>query len=120
MNQKKILIVDDDEKFLKMLRSAFGLCCPDCQVESASSGPAALNVFQAQPIDLLLTDYSMPHMNGLELARVVRKTWPQTRIVLMSTNKAAVEAATHSFSFDDYLVKPFALRELAKVLQLNQ
>jgi DNA-binding response OmpR family regulator len=61
----------------------------------------------------------MPEMNGLGLAGVVRKTWPQIRIVLMSSNKAALEVGANASSYDDYLVKPFALRELAKVLQLN-
>jgi CheY-like chemotaxis protein len=59
-------------------------------------------------------------MNGLELARVVRKTWPQTRIVLMSANKAGLEAEADALSFDDYLVKPFPLGVLAKMLQPNQ
>jgi two-component system response regulator YesN len=124
MSQKKILIVDDDEKLLKILRSALEICCRNCQIESALNGSAALNLLrqanQVQPIDLILTDYSMPKMNGLELARVVRQTWPTTRIVLMSSDRAALEAATNSLKFDDYLVKPFALRELEKVLQLNQ
>ena len=123
MNDKKILIVDNDKELLKMLRIAIQICCRDCQVASALNGSAALNLLhqadQAQPIDMILTDYSMPHMTGLDLAHVVRKTWPQIRIVLMSSNKAILEAGANSLSFDDYLVKPFALRELAKVLQLN-
>jgi DNA-binding response OmpR family regulator len=124
MNQIKILIVDDDEELLKLLRIALKICCPDCQVESALNGSTALNLLheasQAQPIDLIITDFHMAEMNGLGLARIVRMTWPQIRIVLMSSNKAALEAGANSLSYDDYLVKPFAVRELAKVLQLNQ
>jgi CheY-like chemotaxis protein len=124
MSQKKILIVDDDKEVLKMLRIALEICCSNYQVESALNGSAALNLLRqanhAQPIDLILIDYNMPQMNGLELARLVRKTWPQTRIVLMSFDKAALEAGANSLSFDNYLEKPFTLRDLTKVLQPNQ
>lgn len=124
MSRKKILIVDDDERFLRVLWSALQLCCPDCQVESASNGRAALALLRqvdaAESFDMILTDYHMPKMTGLELARLVRETWAKIRIVLMSSDGAALEAATNSLSFDGYLVKPFALKELAKVLQLNQ
>ena len=123
MSQQKILIVDDDKEFLELLRIALKICCPDCQIVAALNGSTALNLLheasQAQPIDLIITDFHMPEMNGLGLARVVRKTWPQTRIVLMSSNKAALEVGADSLSYDDYLAKPFALRQLAKVLQLN-
>ena len=121
MNHKKILIVDDDKEFLELLRIALRICCPDCQIESTLNSSTALNLLhqanQAQPIDLILIDYSMPQMDGLELARVVRKIRPQTRIVLMSANRAGLESEADSLSFDDYLVKPFPLGELAKILQ---
>lgn len=124
MSQIKILIVDDDKEFLELLRIALRICCADCQIESALNGSTALNLFhqanQAQPIDLILIDYNMPQMDGLELARVVRKIRPQTRIVLMSANRAGLESEADSLSFDDYLAKPFPLGELAKILQPNQ
>jgi DNA-binding response OmpR family regulator len=123
MSQIKILIVDDDKEFLELVRIALRVCCPDCQIEAAFSGSTALNLLdltkQAQPIDLMLIDYGMPQMNGLELALTVRKNWPKTHIVLMSNNKATLEAGANSLAYDDYLVKPFALRELAKVLEFN-
>jgi two-component system response regulator YesN len=69
-----ILIVDDDTLFITLLSVI--LVHEGYAVHSANSGPAALQLLQGQPIDILLTDYSMPGMNGVELIRETRKTHP--------------------------------------------
>ena len=69
---RRILIVDDDAEILEMLKLSISVWCPECRVIVATNGLDALIQFQlrdsVQPFDILLTDYEMPIMNGLDLA----------------------------------------------------
>ena len=84
MDKRRILIVDDDPDLLRLLADSIGLCCAECEVVRASDGRAALEQLEGQPFDLILTDYQMPGMNGLELASTVHQTSPGTPIVLVT------------------------------------
>ena len=126
MNTKRVLIVEDDASVLYMLKAGVKMCCPNFEVESASNGSAALDRLRhtdsAQEFDLILTDYNMPLMNGLELARVVRDKWPAVRIVLMTGSPDGVEfqREINALNLDGYVKKPFGMDILAQILAGSQ
>ncbi|GAB4400963.1 MAG: response regulator [Anaerolineales bacterium] len=113
MSAPKILVVDDSATARAFVRAAlvrFGL-----QVVEASSGPEALTVLGAQPVDLVITDVVMPDMDGYELVRRIRKD-PRTSaipvLVLTSRGDVADKVAGFEAGADDYMVKPFEPAEL--------
>jgi len=83
---KKILIVDDSHSILEIIKLSIEHLCPGCTVTVAANGFSALKQLQQESFDLVLTDYDMPRMNGLDMARVIRRQWPDTCIVLMSAS----------------------------------
>lgn len=106
-----ILIVDDDEKLLHMLRRT--LIYEGYQVLTATSGLEALARLQEQPPDLIVLDWLLPGLSGVEVAARLRAAGDSTPI-LMLTAKDAVEDRVEGLDSgaDDYLVKPFAPVEL--------
>lgn len=110
---KRILIVDDEEIILNLLLRQSVTLGPGYQVEAASDGLIALALLQDRPCDLLLTDYDLPGINGLELARQVRRNWPHTRIVLMSSySLPQILAEQEPLDLDGYVQKPFPLAQI--------
>ncbi len=122
MSKSRILIVDDDELILAALGFSFDLLLPGCQVSTAGDGAAALDELRRQPFDLILTDYSMPKTNGLELTRAAHQIAPGVRIVLMSGRfgRDEIPAGTASMLLNGFLPKPFTLRELGEILRKNE
>jgi CheY-like chemotaxis protein len=73
----------------------------------------ALTLLLHQPFDLILTDYELPGINGLKLARQVGRNWPNTRIVLMRNHSLPhILAAKEPADFDGYVPKPFSLAQM--------
>jgi two-component system, OmpR family, response regulator MprA len=106
-----ILVVDDDQKLLKMLQRT--LVYENLNVLTASNGLEALPLIQTHKPDLLIVDWMMPKMDGLALIRRLRDEEDKT-LVLMLTARDAVENRVDGLESgaDDYLVKPFAPAEL--------
>jgi two-component system response regulator AtoC len=80
---KRILVVDDEPNVALFLQTALEHL-PDCEVEAATDGEQALRLSEQQPFDLLITDYRMPGMGGIELAERVRDLHPQTVILIIT------------------------------------
>jgi two-component system response regulator MprA len=106
-----ILIADDDEKLLKMLRRT--LIYDGFQVVTALNGREALAQVQTHDPDLVVLDWMMPELNGLEVMDRMRAANDEMPI-LMLTARDAVEDRVEGLNSgaDDYLVKPFARSEL--------
>ncbi len=106
-----ILIADDDPKLLNMARLT--LIYEGFQVITATNGREALAQIHTQPPDLLILDWLMPEMDGLEVLAQLRATGNSLPI-LMLTARAAIEDRVEGLDrgADDYLVKPFAPAEL--------
>lgn len=107
----KVLVVDDDIKLLKMLKRT--LVFENLDVLTATNGREALEVVQQEAPDLLIVDWMMPEMDGLELIQHLRDANNHMPI-LMLTARDAVENRVFGLESgaDDYLVKPFAPAEL--------
>ncbi|AJS59652.1 response regulator transcription factor [Paenibacillus sp. IHBB 10380] len=113
-----ILIIDDDEKIISMLRR--GLAFEGYDVVTASNGAEGLNIILEGEPDLVVLDVMMPKVDGFEVCRRMREGGSKLPI-LMLTAKDEVEHRVKGLDLgaDDYLVKPFALEEmLARVRAL--
>ena len=106
-----ILVADDDEKLLKMLRRT--LIYDGFQVVTALNGREALTLAQTHAPDLVILDWMMPELDGLEVMTLMRAANDEMPI-LMLTARDAVEDRVEGLNrgADDYLVKPFAPSEL--------
>lgn len=96
---RRVMVVDDDAQILESLEAAFSQ--RKWKAESFNHPAAALARLQKhrESVDLILTDYAMPSMNGLEFAAVVRRMHPEIRLVLMSGG--------YEEAFDWYLKNQF-------------
>lgn len=83
----------------------------------ASDGEMALPLIQAARPDLLITDIKMPFMNGLELARIVRETMPEIKIIILSGHdEFAYAREAIKLGVTEYLLKPLTAQDLLDVL----
>lgn len=107
----KVLITDDDQKLLKMLKRT--LAYENMDVLTASNGVEALEIVRDQQPDVMILDWMMPEMDGLELIERLRDMNKRLPI-LMLTARDAIEDRVDGLESgaDDYLVKPFAPAEL--------
>ena len=78
----RILVVDDQDIICELLTEL--LTGDGHTVHSAADGPAALGIFRREPFDLVITDQSMPHMNGLQLGHAIKELSPETPVVLLT------------------------------------
>jgi CheY-like chemotaxis protein len=107
----RILAVDDDP--IVLLNTVTMLEDMGHEVVQARSGAEALELLEAQPFDLLLTDYAMPNMSGGDLVEKVRALRPDTQVIIVSgyadlPEGKAIEAPR--------LAKPFSDRDLARAV----
>ena len=84
MQKKRVLIVDDAKDILFLLTHSIKRLGPDYEVSTATDGPTALEQIQKQKFDLVITDYMMGGMTGLDLVQRLRDLAPETKVVLMS------------------------------------
>lgn len=107
--QYKILMIDDDTDLLKMLRGYFEI--KQYVVITAENGAEALDKMKCEP-DIILLDVNMPKLNGIEVCRRIRDkiTCP----ILFLTAKVEEQDRINGLlsGGDDYIGKPFSLKEL--------
>ena len=116
----KILIVEDEIALVELLR--YNLETAGFAVRVAMSGPAADEAFAEERFDLVLLDWMLPEISGIELCRRIRQR-PETRnlpvIMLTARGEEADRIRGLSTGADDYVVKPFSINEvLARVKAL--
>src|SRR6202161_351002 len=107
----RVLVVDDEPAVRRALERALRLDRYD--VELAGDGEEALDALAKAPPDAVILDIGMPRLDGLEVCRRMRQAGDRTPI-LMLTARDAIDDRVEGLDVgaDDYLVKPFALREL--------
>jgi DNA-binding response OmpR family regulator len=111
MNKETILVVDDEEDILELVR--YNLSREGYGVVCAASGEDAYRIIHAEKIDLLVLDLMLPGMDGLELTRRL-KSAPQTSdlpiVMLSAKGEEADIVAGLELGADDYITKPFSPR----------
>lgn len=110
MNTIKFLVVDDEKPLLDFVRK--NLEVRGYQVLTAANGLEALGVFQREPIDFVILDVMMPHMDGLETTRRIRENSNVPIIILTALGEESDKVRAFDLGADDYLTKPFGIGEL--------
>jgi len=112
----RILCVDDDKEFTEMLETVLRLGGFD--VQAAYSGKFALQTLESSDFDLVITDLSMPGMDGIQFIRRVRELKPTQRIVVVTgfpSQRTQHQASKLGTLY--YLVKPIHPHRLIEVVK---
>lgn len=110
MPQYSVLLVDDDPKIAKLLRSYFEK--DDFSVITAHDGVAALQLFRDQKPDILVLDLMLPGMNGLDVCRQIRRDNDTPILMLTARDEEPDRLIGLELGADDYVSKPFSPREV--------
>jgi two-component system, OmpR family, response regulator MprA len=106
-----LLVVDDEPAVRESLRRALALEC--YEVALAPDGEQALAQLAAEDYEAVVLDVAMPLMDGVEVCRRLRAAGDRTPVLMLTARDAIDDrVAGLDAGADDYLVKPFALREL--------
>lgn len=112
----RVLVVDDEANHARVM--SIGLRIEGFDVETAQDAEGAMQQLGAGEFDVAIVDLMMPGTNGIQLARMVRERFPQTRVVLTSayhlSERQLVRADCGAVGF---VPKPFDLSELARFLR---
>ncbi len=108
--RRRILVVDDEPQITRVLRTT--LNSHGYEIRAANDGEAALEVLHDWTPDLVITDLSMPQMDGLELTRRIRLKHSVPIIVLSVRGEERVKVQALDAGADDYVTKPFGMEEL--------
>ncbi|HUV29476.1 MAG TPA: sigma-54 dependent transcriptional regulator [Acidobacteriota bacterium] len=114
--QERVLVVDDAPDTLEVLRR--NLHSRGYKVFTAPGVEEAVSILETASIDLVVTDFKMPRLSGLDLVRHVRENYKDTE-VMMITGHASVNGAVAAVKSgaDDYLAKPFTDTELFSAVE---
>ncbi|WP_295337681.1 response regulator transcription factor [Flavobacterium sp.] len=115
---KHLLIVEDEEGIVQFLKQ--GLEEEGYQITAANNGKAGLEAFNNGKFDLLLLDWMLPKMTGLELCKAIRQT--NTKVpILFLTAKDTVQETVEGLKAgaNDYIKKPFSFDELVERIKVQ-
>jgi CheY-like chemotaxis protein len=111
-------MVDDDLNVLRSLMRLF-MDCTDVEIITSSSPAEALQLFESEgPFDIVLSDYMMPVMNGIDLIARIRSRWPDTVGIILS-GYADMEQITKALAegqIRHYVTKPWDSEELVALV----
>jgi CheY-like chemotaxis protein len=112
----RVLVVDDDPTILEVV-STF-LESKGYSVETSANGQQALESIEQAEFDLVISDIEMAGMNGFELLRRIRESYPKIGIILMTGYEEAhpLSAALRAGA-DGYISKPFSLRKFSLIFE---
>jgi two-component system, OmpR family, KDP operon response regulator KdpE len=110
MTVPTVLVVDDEKPLRDFVRR--NLEVRGFNVLTAANGLEALEVFSAQPADLVILDIMMPSLDGLETTRRIRQSSLVPIIILTALGEEAQKIKAFDLGADDYLTKPFGIGEL--------
>jgi DNA-binding response OmpR family regulator len=108
----KILVVDDDKQFRALLTKALNEI-DGFSIEEAETGEEALQKIEKVVFDLVLVDFKLPNMDGLQLITQIVNSKPEILTILI-TGHASIDSAVEAMrrGASDYLTKPFELKEM--------
>ena len=110
-----ILVMDDDDDVRRTLGDH--LRSQGHQARRAASGEEGLRILAREPVDVVITDVRMPGMDGFEVLRRVRESWPDTEVIVV-TAFGDVEGAVRAIREGafDYFTKPFSVHDITASL----
>lgn len=106
----RILLVEDEADVRRFFARALSHVAPEVEIVQAVDGREALDRFQHEPFDLILSDHKMPHMTGVELLCAVRAS-SEIPFVLITADRT-VEGSAFAAGVNDLLGKPISISAL--------
>ena len=112
----KILLVDDEDHLQEVLGLLLEL--DGHQVTTAFSGEQALEHAKEKKFDLVITDYKMPGMNGMDVVRSIKKENPDTSVVMITGYPTEdTEKEAQKLGVDEYVAKPFHMDKMREIIR---
>ena len=112
---KRVLVVDDEPQVADTIRMVLALS--GHQVDLAESAGRALELYELGKYDLIISDYSLGKMNGLDLARAIKQRCATQPIILITAYAESMALQKELLTDIDYMLgKPFALSQLQEAL----
>ena len=108
--RERILVIEDEDKILQFLQR--GLTYEGYRVDTAADGAAGLALARGEAPDLVILDWMLPGMDGLEVCRRLRAGGPTPILMLTARESVSDRVLGLDAGADDYLVKPFEFDEL--------
>lgn len=108
--KKNILLVDDERSLIEVVK--FNLEKEGYWVEVATNGREAINLFHQKNPDLIILDLMLPEIDGIEVCKRIRKESELPIIMLTAKGEEMDRVLGLEIGADDYMVKPFSIREL--------
>ncbi|MEZ5413309.1 MAG: response regulator [Opitutaceae bacterium] len=118
MSNGTILITDDEPHMRRLI--GFTLRATGQRVLQANSGEAAIEIISREPIDLLIIDYAMDGINGLETIAVLRKMERGAKlpiILITARGDTGIRASAESEGISAFITKPFSPVELTALVK---
>ena len=107
---RTVLVVDDEEAIAEAVRAR--LASEGFRVVVAADGPQAIEKHRTERPDLVVLDLMLPGMDGLEVCQEIQRDEWVPVLMLTARTEEADKVAGFAVGADDYLTKPFSLREL--------
>lgn len=114
MKRNEILIVDDDKDNRVLLKEILSNFFPGKKILCLANGGETWDEVQKDfnAVWLIITDWEMPRMNGLELTKAIKAAFPEIPVILTSANDTPAKNPA-----DAFLAKPFLIRDLLALIQ---
>ena len=115
LRHMKILLIDDDE----WIRDSLGLYFKDegCQLLALETAEEGIETLKGQTYDIIMVDYRLPGMDGLEFLKRIQKTQPHALKVLITAYKSkGVVTAALKIGIQDFIEKPFTTKTIEESL----
>ena len=106
----RVLVIEDEDRIRQFLQR--GLAYENYRVDVAADGPTGLALARENPPDIVILDWMLPGMDGLEVCRRLRAAGPVPILMLTAKDAVGDRVVGLDAGADDYLVKPFAFDEL--------
>ncbi len=108
---KKILVIEDDRELIDLLQ--LHLTAEGYQVSAAADGEAGLLAFQSGNYGMVILDWMLPSMSGIDVLREIRTNDTRTPVLMLTARSEETDKVLGlELGCDDYLTKPFSIREL--------
>jgi CheY-like chemotaxis protein len=115
---QRVLVVDDEPDICTAVQKLLEKALKNVVVVTAPNGYKGLEILNSQTIDLIVTDFKMPGMNGFEFIKEAMKVSPKTpRILITAFERELAEEANVAKTFNQIFTKPLDPRPLVKTCQ---
>ena len=114
---KKVLIVDDEETLTWSMAKSLSKDKDKYEVMIANNGREALQLLKTSRIDLVISDIRMPDINGLDLLVMIKKEYPETKVIIMTAyGSSDVQKEANQRGSLFYIEKPFEISDIRKII----